>query len=210
MNLDRANRFALLIAGSLAAGEASTLPGAAGPSPVRFVSEVVQLVVGVDSLTVEGNYRLLCRSGGRHDVAILYPYPSDDRMGGARTVSLAGRAPEGPWRSLAFQEVPGGLGAAWTIPLDLADTLEVRTVYRQAIETTYARYIVTTTRSWGHPLDRARFEILLPQGAEAESFSFPFTLGDCRGRPCYIYEATRFMPDHDIEVSWRSKVPDEP
>jgi hypothetical protein len=207
MNLHRAGIAALLIAGTAPACGASA---GSGEPPVRFLSEVVRLVVGVDSLTVEGTYRLLCRAGGPRGVPILYPYPSDDMMGGARTVILEGRSPAGPWRSLAFREVPGGLGAVWTIPMDLADTLEVRTVYRQALDTMYARYIVTTTRSWGQPLERARFEIFLPRGARAESFSFPFTPGDCRGRPCYIYETTRFMPDRDIEVRWRIESPDKP
>lgn len=210
MNLHRAGVYALLIAATAPAGAALAGSGTSGAPPVRFISEVVRMVIGVDSLTVGGTYQLLCPAGAGRSAPLLYPYPSDDMMGGARTMSLACRAPEGPWRSLAFQEVQGELGAVWTIPLDMADTLEIRTVYRQALDTSYARYIVTTTRSWGRPLERARFEILLPRGAVPESFSFPFALGDCRGRPCYVYETTRFMPDRDVEVRWRLEAPGKP
>ncbi len=180
-----------------------------GGFQLRFLSEVVRIAVALDSVTVEGTYRLLSRAGEGRLAPILYPYPLDDRMGKARTVSLECRVPGKPWQPLGFRELPGGGGAAWSLPL-LADTLEVRTLYRQGLHADYARYIVTTTQSWGRPLERARFEILLPRGAEAEFFSFPFEPGDCGGRPCFVYETTGFFPDRDIEVRWRGGTPAGP
>jgi hypothetical protein len=181
----------------------------AGPFPLRFESELVRLVIGPDSLTVEGTYRLSCRRSAGGTANLFYPYPRDDWMGAARTVSLEGRGPDGVWRRLLFREVSDGLGAAWAIPLDQADTLEVRTVYRQGLVTEFARYIVTSTRSWGRPLARARFEVYFPRELVPESFSFPFVPGECMGRPCYHYETTEFLPDRDIEVRWRSSEPAE-
>lgn len=203
-----------LVRGALWLPIAVMMCGAGGASqeggefPLRFESELVRLVIGPDSLTVEGTYRLSCRRIPGGTATLFYPYPLDDRMGAARTVSLEGRGDDGVWRRLDFREVSGGLGASWTIPLDRADTLEVRTVYRQGLITEFARYIVTSTHAWGRPLARARFEVYFPRGASPETFSFPFAPGECMGRSCYHYEATQFLPDRDIEASWRWEAPE--
>ncbi|HOX24157.1 MAG TPA: hypothetical protein PLL30_00205 [Candidatus Krumholzibacteria bacterium] len=180
-----------------AAGDRSALP-------VVFDSELVVLEIESDSLRVDGTYVLLCRpDAAGTPVSLVYPYPQDPELGGARTVSLACRLGAGSWRQLAVHELPGGRGALWSLPVAAGDTLEVRTTYRQALRTAYARYIVTTTAAWGRPLRSARFEIHLPPGVVAEEFSFPFEPCDRGGRDCWCYEATDFLPDRDVTVRWR-------
>jgi hypothetical protein len=167
-------------------------------APLDFDSEIVRLRVGRDSLEVEGFYRFLCRRTNSGRASLIYPYPSDSLMGGARTVSLEARSPSTAWRPLAFTEQPAYPGAAWRLPTDWGDTLEVRTVYRQRLVRNHARYIVTTTSRWPHALKTARFEIRLPPGARPVRFSFPFRpQGDG-----YVYEAAEFMPDRDVVVEW--------
>jgi hypothetical protein len=171
--------------------------------PLQFDSEIVRLFVEGDSLEVEGIYHFLCRTRRDAIVTTVYPYPADSLLGGARSTLLECRVPGGPWQPLEFKEMPQRPGARWGIPLGLADTLEVRTVYRQALLSNYARYIVTTTQTWGRPLKHARFEIHLPDGAEPLSFSYPFECQEVLGRSFYLYEAESFMPERDIIVEWR-------
>jgi hypothetical protein len=155
--------------------------------PVAFDSEIVRLLVEEDSLRVEGTYRFLCRSTGPSTITLFYPYPEDSLLGGAHTESLEGRIPGEAWQPLRFEELPSGV--RWWVPVDLGDTLVVRTVYRQALRSTYARYIVTSTQVWGRPLSRARFEVYLPEGAELERASFPFELDPAApGAPFYSFE----------------------
>jgi hypothetical protein len=186
---------------ALAAGAARGA-GAAAP-PLAFRSELVRIVVGADSVEVQGWYRFEAHTPAAGAPAILYPYPTDARLGGARTVSVDVRAGEGMWRPLAFAEEPRLPGSRWFAPDDLGDSVEVRCVYRQALRAHFARYIVTTTSSWGRPLRVARFEITLPQGARPTRFSHAFRAAG-RGRTrAWVYEARDFLPDRDIEVEWR-------
>ncbi len=174
------------------------------PSPLRFESEVVRLVVAPDSLTVHGFYIMSCDSSRTGLTSLFYPYPQDDRLGGARSLELAVRVrPDTTWQSAEFRELAASRGAHWRLPLAPGDTLEVRTVYRQALHEEFARYIVTTVSGWEHPLRHARFYIELPDGAEPESFSFPFERCDRDGRRVWCYEAVDFRPDRDIDVRWR-------
>ncbi|MGD8396753.1 MAG: hypothetical protein PVF43_14885 [Candidatus Eiseniibacteriota bacterium] len=199
------------MAGPAAAREGDGAGGNRPRLPVRFDSEIVRLVIEPDTVEVTGHYWLVCDPDFRHDVRLFYPYPEDSLLGGAHTLSLAWRTPGEPWREARFQEadgmpaVPGTTsrrGARWQLPPAPGDTLEVRTVYRQALRSTYARYIVTTTRAWQRPLTRARFEIELPPGATPVRFSFPFRWHDAGDGGYYLFETTRFMPDEDIVVEW--------
>lgn len=191
--------------GGRPAGAAVAPPGAdRRPSglPLEFDSEFVRLVIRGDSLEVEGLYDFVCRSAAPRFVPMLYPFPVDDRLGGARMVSLAARDSTGAWRPLAFEAVPTLPGAAWRVPIGWADTLRVRAIYRQALRGRYARYIVTTTGSWSRPLRIARFEIALPDRARPTRFSYPFAPAGPGTMGLYRYEAADFQPARDIEVEW--------
>lgn len=169
---------------------------------LEFDSEVVRLFVEADSLEVEGVYRFLCYPSDVEFMGLYFPYPADSLLGEAHTVCVEYRAQGGPWSPMEFIEMPQGVGARWKVPLNLADTLEVRTVYRQALLASYARYIVTTTSAWRNPLTYARFEIHLPKGARPLELSFPFKPKTLDGRTVYVYEASDFMPTRDVTVRW--------
>jgi hypothetical protein len=179
--------------------------GRAGPFPLIFDSETVRLFVEGDSVRVEGLYSFLCQPLGTRTATLVYPYPADSLLGGARTLVLEGGTDDTSWQPLEFKELPESRGALWRIPLNLGGTIRVRTTYRQALRSRYARYIVTTTHAWGGPLRVARFEIHLPDGALPKRFSFPFRPQvTVSGRVFYLYETENFAPNRDIVVEWDS------
>jgi hypothetical protein len=178
--------------------------------PIRFHSEIVRLFIEEDSLRVEGVFRMLCDSSSSEYVPLFFPYPVDSLLGGARSVSVECRALGGDWRPLAHSEIQLRSGVRWWVPVNMADTLEVRAIYRQELRTTYARYIVTTVRLWGRPLEQARFEIYLPEGTRPLEFSYPFELSGSEERPFYVYDTTQFMPEQDIIVRWARDDSGEP
>jgi hypothetical protein len=200
---------ARLVAFLLWTAGATTLVAAQPPFPalpLRFDSEVVRLFIEPDSVRVEGLYRFACANREGAPLTLFYPYPSDSLMGGARTLSLEGRATGEVWEPLAFEELPAGRGVRWWVPACRSDTLEVHTEYRQALRAAHAIYIVTTTRVWGRPLRRARFEVFLPVRIAGEPvFSYPFRPLAPRtpeGTLGYVFETADFMPDREITVDW--------
>jgi hypothetical protein len=194
-----------LYAGDLCAerGNQGRPPLPAGSeAPLVFDSEVVRLLVGPDSVEVEGTYRFSCSPAAPEFVTLFYPYPLDSLLGGAKGVSLECRTRGGAWLNAWYRDLPSGAGAAWRVPVSAGGDLEVRAVYRQALLAPYARYIVTTTRAWSSPLKQARFEIYLPSGARPVQFSYPFELETRGAGPCYVYEVRDFWPNEDIVVEW--------
>jgi hypothetical protein len=183
--------------------ETRTVPGTALRSfPLTFDAEIVRLLVEGDSLQVEGLYFLSCSQPGPEPLGLLYPYPADSLMGEAHTTLLECRVADGDWQPLPIEEAPRIPAARWRIPRDLGPTLEVRTIYRQALNSHHARYIVTTTAAWGKPLQTARFEIHLPQEVRPTHFSHPFTPAPEIAPNCFVYEAKNFLPEQDIVVEW--------
>jgi hypothetical protein len=170
---------------------------------LRFDTEVIRIFVETDSLRIEGHYRFVVPTPGPGFQNLLYPYPADSLLGGARTVSLEWRRGGRPWQSLDYRELADGSGALWPVPLPEEGKVEVRTVYRQERLAAYGRYIVTTTRGWARPLRHARFEIHLPPGTKPLTFSHPFTREDAVGENGYLFEAKDFYPERDIRFTWR-------
>ncbi|MBI3601106.1 MAG: hypothetical protein HY097_10780 [Nitrospinae bacterium] len=75
---------------------------------------------------------------------------------------------------------------------------EIRVSYRQKAVTMDATYILTTTKPWGKPLEKAVY-ILYPHGTIIASSNYPFNLpGDTPG-----FHKTGFMPDKDWQFTWR-------
>ncbi len=182
-------------------------PPTSNRMPLRFDSEVVRMFIQGDSLAIEGIYYLVTSPSRPPIMSFFYPYPEDSLLGGAKTASLAARWEDVDWQTLDFEEYPRAHGVRWRVPL-LADTVIVRTVYRQALRAQYGRYIVTTTKAWGRPLTHARFEIYLPENAVPARFSYPFELQTDGGRIFYLYETSRFWPEEDIIVEWEFPILD--
>ena len=171
-----------------------------GPA-VLFHSEIIRIFIEPDSLRIEGRYFLEGTGEVERTVPLFYPYPEDERLGGARTLLLEGRT-TGDWVPLDFTEDPRGRGARWWIPVRPGSGLEVRTEYRQQRLDDYGRYIVTSTRAWGRPLEHARFEVYLPLQAVRPEFSHPFVRDPESAGQVWIFELDNFWPERDIIVRW--------
>lgn len=199
------NRVKWLPRSLAAAGLAIALAAvAAGDRPagrLEFDSEEILIDLRGDAVEVTGTYHFRVAGGPVPAQPMLYPYPEDPLLGAARTLRLEWRQPGGRWAPLAFEELPPR-GVRWRLPETESDALTVRTVYRQAMHSTYARYIVTTTEAWGQPLRSASFEVHLPPGAKDPTFSYPFRPKGPSVR-VWTYEARDFMPREDIVVRYR-------
>jgi len=167
---------------------------------LHFDSEEILIDVRGDVVEVTGVYHFRVPGGRTPAQPILYPYPQDPLLGPARTLRLEMLGANGRWLPIGFEELPPR-GVRWRLPAVEAPTLTVRTVYRQVMRSTYARYIVTTTRTWQRPLRHAHFEIRLPLGARDPTFSHPFRRKVPSERS-WIYDVENFLPREDIVVRY--------
>lgn len=169
--------------------------------PLRFDSEWIRLAILGDTLEVSGTYRFRCNYRSGAMMPLVYPFPMDSLLGGARMVSLRGAIDGGDLRPLPWDQ-NGEMGIRFLCPRCDGDTITIEAIYRQALTTSYGRYIVTSTRNWHRPLRHARFDLRLPAGAIPTEFSFPFAPREDASGPLYTFEADSFYPDRDIVFRW--------
>jgi len=78
--------------------------------------------------------------------------------------------------------------------------------YSQRIDGSHARYILTSTRAWGKPLEQALYRFVIPTDFEIIDI-WPKIDKARRVKPNLELwsEKTNFMPSRDMEIFWQRK-----
>lgn len=169
-------------------------------SPVRFVRERVVVEVAEDHTRVVGTYVFRNTSDGPRDEPMFCPfpidrghlYPSQVEVEEQRGDSLA---------PLGFAS--RDMGVAWRLWLDAGEERVVRVEYTQRTLARRAVYIVTTTKLWRRPIERAEFEVRVPAALRGVRLSFePDRVESAGDTVLYLMTREQFMPDEDLVVTW--------
>lgn len=184
----------------LAAGVSCARQEARPPSPVRFVREHVRVEPSERQTRVVGVYIFRNDSDAPSDVGMRYPFPIDrghlypTRI---RVHEERGGVPE----PMGFVREDAGI--AWRMRFAPREERTVRVEYTQDIREKRAIYIVTTTRQWLRPIERAEFEFRVPAALKSVRLSFEPDRSEVVG-DTIVYHMTRteFMPERDLTVTW--------
>jgi hypothetical protein len=168
----------------------------------QFQHEEIVFTVNPDSsVHVSANYAIYNPRNHAYNVLITYPFPDD--------VYLS--PPQNPLVQVRWETDPETLQVAtddwewrFDLPLDSADTSPLHVEYDQATAAPKFKYILTSTLSWGEPLDSARFTICLPQNYQLTSASYDYQTAvnpdDCN---VYTISQADFTPDRELEFAWQ-------
>ena len=148
---------------------------------LEFYAERVECRAYGDTLEVNALYYM--RSDPTTKFCLLYPLPEE----GADFQLVSCENCEVKQR-----------GEVWVMCLDFGpDSLvATRVVYRQRFPEGVFRYITTTTRAWGKPLEKAEFLVEAPWPATV-SYR-PDTSAEKDGRFTYEMTILGFWPDEDL------------
>jgi hypothetical protein len=81
------------------------------------------------------------------------------------------------------------------------DTVDVNIFYRQKISTVN-KYIITSTQSWGKPLETAVYTLTTDKNLKIKSFTYvPDSIRDTVNKRLYIWKKQHFMPKIDFEIT---------
>ena len=164
---------------------------------VQFPQESIQVDVYPNRVEVTGEYEyrnplpLPVRQG------FSIPLPADAVHPLPVRLSLAQRAP-------AVKPIPTGywLGRH---RFDLAfagdERIRVRLCYEQYCPDNDARYILTTTRAWRHPLQRGTYR-LVPHGVRIVASNYALAARPAAGQGALGFEREHFWPEQDWRFAW--------
>lgn len=80
------------------------------------------------------------------------------------------------------------------------DTLDISVYYRQKTKTINT-YILTSTKMWGKPLDKAVYTLTTTKDMNISSFSYaPDTIRIIQDKKTYYWEKYHFLPENDFDV----------
>jgi hypothetical protein len=187
---------ALLLACAVACARQEQAP----VSPVRFVRERVVVEVAEGQTRVVGTYVFRNTSDGPRDEAMFYPFPIDREHLYPSRVEVEEQRGDS-LAPLGF--TPRDMGVAWRLRFDAGEERVVRVEYSQRTLARRAVYIVTTTKSWRRPIERAEFEFRVPATLRGVRVSFePDRVASVGDTVLYIMAREQFMPDEDLVVTW--------
>ncbi len=171
---------------------------------IRFFAERITMSIHGEHVRVEGRY--FFRNEGEQVIKspILYPFPVDSSMLFPDSIHVSIVRSGGTLEKLAYREMKKGVTFGMEFPP--GQSTEVVVAYRQLVKRRTARYILTSTRSWGKPLEEAEFFIEVPHDCEITSLSYDdFEPWKGEDRNVYHMKKTNFMPDTDISISWTDR-----
>jgi len=168
------------------------------PMPVEFVSESIRIDITDDRVTVTGSYTLRSSDSAPVAFPLMYPFPIGSGLSYPDTVTVVMAEDRLP---IPFRENRERGMIMFSVKPGISDTFVV--TYTQKIDGTSARYILTSTKAWGKPLERAVFTVIVPSYFRDVELSYkPDNIRKGRDTVTYTLTRTDFMPDRDLVITW--------
>jgi len=80
----------------------------------------------------------------------------------------------------------------------------VDVVYTQRSLDHSAKYILTTTQTWGQALKQAEFIVRVPASFKEVTLSYsPDSLKEIKGEQVFYLTKKDFLPEKDFEIRWK-------
>jgi hypothetical protein len=174
---------------------------AAQTSPIRFYREYVKVEPAPGSAKVTALYYFRNASDRKVHQDIFYPFPVDRFELYPRVIRVYQKTSDG-LRPMGFSQHEAGV--LWSMTFQPLEAETVKVVYVQDIKRPRAKYIVTTTRFWQRPIERAEFEFRVPASLDSVRLNFkPDTETVSGDTVVYYMRQDAFMPDEDLIVTWK-------
>ena len=160
--------------------------------PYSFESESIVVTLDSARIAVEGEYTFRNITGEKVEAYLYYPFPLDS----------CDYPDEIVVENADFSFAPEGIRLSFPIEPEGRKCIKIR--YVQRLKSTYARYILRSTRSWGRPLEEAYYSVSMPRIWRKIYISIPLDRVEVKGRRRIFFgKFSDFMPETDLIVKWK-------
>jgi len=169
---------------------------------VRFDRERVEVRVGRGQIQVQGRYHYTNASRLPAVLTLKVPFPVDRDHPAPEIFSLCESDEEGRAR-VEIVPVVRGADVRFRLTFRPREAKWIRVDYTQRTGVRTGRYLLTTTRAWRRPIERADFVLRLPHDFEIASSNYPVGPLSVAGPwKAYSFSKTAFYPNRDWEFAW--------
>jgi hypothetical protein len=165
--------------------------------PLQFSEETIEIKIFEGFAIVSGDYTFVNKSSNKIVRSLYYPFP----------VSQSFPYPDSIFvndlnnKPLSFSKSSSGVYFSIKVLPDSETTIKV--TYKQKLTSREMKYILTSTKNWAHPLQKADYIVFLPKQFNLTSLSpEPFKKDSDSANNIYRITKKNFMPDTDLIIKW--------
>lgn len=160
---------------------------------VSFFEEHIDFALDSDFFVINGIYSFHNKTDKPVNQHIIFPFA--DKTSAIDSIRIL-NLNEGT--KIPFNKAQNFV--QFNLTLSPGDTVDVNIYYRQKVAI-INKYIITSTQTWGKPLDKAVYTLTTDKCTKIKSFSFaPDSIGESDGKRLYIWRKQHFMPTTDFEI----------
>ncbi len=165
---------------------------------LEFYREDILFKLNVKGATTDAHY-YFCNVG-KNDLrtVLFYPFPDStfNLIDTLRVETMPGHV------KLPFRKALKGI--YFEIFIKAYGQSEYRVFFNQKLKERHFKYILTSTSSWGRPLENVSYELQMPQDIKVDSLTYPpDTTYSYQAIHFYKWKKLDFMPDKDFEVFFK-------
>ena len=173
-----------------------TLPFLAGMLPiVRFTEEQIDIRVYPDHVLMQGIYVYQNPFPLPVVQGLSVPFPVDDEH--PTPVQLAVRQLAPKQKNLETRYILGR--HRFNLLFNANEEIHIAVEYRQQAPKRNAKYLLSTTKPWKHPLRKGMYR-LFPQKVIITRSNYTLESGD---HDNFSFQRKHFLPQHDWYFSWK-------
>jgi len=169
---------------------------------IEFFKEDLQFELQDGYFIVAGNYYFRNTSNRDIQATLFYPIPRDSMLVNYDSVEVKDSSQDSDSLVTAIREK----GFFFNVEIGANSTAKYTIRYRQKLLGNRAKYIFTTTKSWGKPLEKADFQLTFPKTLKIDSLSMlPDSLQEYEDTYTLFWTRENFMPQEDFVVHYHKK-----
>ena len=161
---------------------------------VSFFEEHIDFQLDSKYFTINGIYSFYNNSNSLVNQQIIFPFADKTtEIDSIRVLNL--NTP----KSTRFIRLENSI--SFDLNIAAKDTVDINIFYRQRIAVEN-KYIITSTQTWGKPLDKAVYTLTADKNLRIKSFSYPYnSVRQVKDKKLYTWEMREFMPKFDFEIT---------
>jgi len=169
---------------------------------IEFFKEYLRFELQDGCFIVAGNYYFRNTSNRDIQATLFYPIPRDSMLGSYDSVEVKDSSQAPDSLVTAIREK----GFFFNVEIGANSTAKYTISYRQKLLGNRAKYIFTTTKSWGKPLEKADFLLTFPKTLKIDFLSIlPDSLREYEDTYTLFWTRENFMPQEDFVVHYHEE-----
>ena len=173
---------------------ACTISTVQAQHPVSFFEEHIDFVLDSANFSINGIYSFHNGSDQPVNEHIIFPFA--DKTSGMDSIRIVNL---NTLKKIPFITLERSV--SFEFEIQPKDTIDLNIFYRQKIATKNT-YIITSTQSWGKPLETAVYTLTTEKNLRIKSFSYtPDSVRVNNDKRIYSWSKHDFMPKIDFEIT---------